>query len=307
MTSPVDPPEASALPGLPEPALASFASERPRLFAIAYRMLGSVTDAEDVLQDSFLRFRSVQDVLEPPALLTKIVVRLCIDHLRSARVQRELYEGLWLPEPLWTAGEEAFDRDSIGAAFLVLLESLSPDERAVYLLHDVFDYSHEQIGQMLGKRTGTCRQLLRRARAHVGERRSRFVAPLEERERISNEFIRACATGDLESLRSLLSENVRVSADSGGKVRAARKAIEGVESAARLLVGIAKLLPAGVVVEPTEMNGGLALLCHRGSRVDAILLLELDPALHITRIDNVVNPDKLMSVQRALLARGEPS
>jgi RNA polymerase sigma-70 factor (ECF subfamily) len=274
-----------------------FQVERARLFAIAYRMLGAVGDAEDVIQEAFLRFRE-QKPDSAPALLTTIVVRLCLDHLKSARVRREQYVGLWLPEPLPT-NEHTVDRDSIAMAFLILLETLSPDERAVYVLAEVFDFSHEEIARTLDKRVGTCRQLLRRARARVGRRERRFSPTTEQRDIILKTFVRVCETGDLSGMRSLLASNVCARADGGGKIAAARKMIEGRDRVARYLVGIARRIGADTGAATREMNGMPALFLQGRMGFKLVAILELNTSLQISNVDIVVNPDKLVAAERA--------
>lgn len=293
-------------PTADSPALAlqeRFHADRARLFAIAYRMLGTVSDAEDVLQDAYLRLARITDCVSPGAMLTTIVVRLCLDHLKSARVQRESYTGPWLPEPVPT-DETTIDRASIALAFLVLLESLSPAERAVYVLHEVFDFSHEEIARTLDKRVGTCRQLLRRARARVGERQQRFVPAPADRERVLSTFVHACATGDIDAMRTMLADDVRAAADSGGLVSSARNVLEGRDRVARFLVGIARRFHADSTVERIEMNGAPALIVRdAAARISTMIVLDLDDDLQIADVAIVRSPPKLAACARALAAR----
>jgi RNA polymerase sigma-70 factor (ECF subfamily) len=277
-------------------------TERPRLFAIAYRMLGTVSDAEDVLQDAYLRIAGVTDCETPEAMLTTIVVRLCLDHLKSARVQRETYVGPWLPEPLPT-DEHTIDRDSVALAFLVLLEALTPAERAVYVLHEIFDYSHDEIGETLGKPAGTSRQLLRRARVRIGERRPRFVPAPEQKERVLATFFQACATGDVAAMQTLLVEDVRLTADGGGLAPTARKVVRGSDHVARFIVGLSRRVREGLTVEATEMNGALAVVLRTATGLDTITMLDLDESCRICRVSVVRNPEKLAASERVLKNR----
>lgn len=276
----------------PAAAAAHLASERPRLFALAYRMLGTASDAEDVLQDAFLRAEAVEDARAPGALLTTIVVRLCLDHLKSARRQRETYVGPWLPEPIAT-DDGTFDRDSVGAAFLVLLEALTPEERAVYVLHEIFDYPHEEIARLLEKQTGTCRQLLRRAKLRVGERRTRFYASPRERDRIVGTFLEACLTGRVEAMATLLADDVRATADGGGKATAARKVVTGRPLVAKFLVGLAKRASPAASLAIAELNGAIGVLIRIRGAVVTTITLELDAAGRIADVGLMRNPDKL--------------
>src|SRR4051812_7203784 len=205
------------------------------LFAIAYRMLGSVADAEDAVQETYLRWRrsaeSGDKIRSPKAWLTTTISRVCLDQLGSARAKREQYIGPWLPEPLAgvtpDVAETAADFDSLSIAFLVLLESLSPKERAVFLLHDVFGYDFASIGDIVGESDAYCRQLAKRARAHMAERRPRFTTDRAQQERLTADFLRAVSEGDLPSLIATLTDDVTVFSDGGGKVNAARKPVAG--------------------------------------------------------------------------------
>jgi len=272
-----------------------FEAHRRLLFSIAYRMLGSVAEAEDMVQEAFLRWQGAPqaEVASPKAYLSTVVTRLCIDQLRSGRAQRELYVGPWLPEPVRTDdGVDRVDAESISMAFLVLLESLSPPERAAYLLHEVFDYSHAEVAGILGKAEATCRQLYHRARQQVTARRPRFAATREQHGRLLGRFIAACSAGDLAGLTRLLAADVTAWSDSGGKARAARRPVRGADAVARLFVGLAKKGGAGLFPEITDLNGWPALILRDGDRVDSVVALETDGtrihAVHVLR-----NPDKL--------------
>src|SRR5688572_30035828 len=227
-------------------AAAVFAEERPKLFGVAYRMLGSVTDAEDVIQETFLRWQEVVNagtrVESPSAYLTTMVSRRCLDELRSARRRREEYVGAWLPEPLLE--DDRLDpaattelSDTLSTAFLVVLEALSPGERAAFLLHDVFGYEYPEIARILGRAEPACRQLVTRARRRVAERRPRFDVSPEVHARLLNEFLRAMTAGDLDGLVGLLAEDAVLRADGGGVVSAARNPIIGSERIAKWTIG----------------------------------------------------------------------
>lgn len=250
-----------------ESMLAAFDRHRPLLFSIAYRMLGSIADAEDVLQESYLRWRraSGRDVRSPKAYLSDVVTRLCLDHLRSARARRERYVGPWLPEPLpteeGTGVEEAVALDdSLSMAFLVLLESLSPVERAVFVLREVFDYDYAEIAHLVGKSEVNCRQIARRAKRSVAARRPRYDASLEQEERLMVRFLGACTEGDMAGLLSLLSEDAILYTDGGGKARAALNPILGDEKIARYFSGILRKAPPGFMVRRMRINGRQGLV-----------------------------------------------
>ena len=273
---------------------AVFEAERPHLLAVAYRMLGTWGDAEDVVQDSFLRFREAElaAIASPRGFLTTIVIRLCLDALKSARARREKYDGLWLPEPVRT-NETTIDRDSIAMAFLVVLEALSPEERAVYVLHEVFDYSHPEIAAMLHKSEDACRQMLRRAHPRVAARQPRYALSEEERNRLVGRFMAACATGNVEDVRAMLTDDATARTDGGGKAAAARRVIEGVENVARFVTGLAKKGGSGATFEVGEINGAPGLIVRRGGVNETVLVFELAGDGRIARIEIVRNPDKL--------------
>lgn len=283
---------------------------RPLLFAIAYRMLGSVADAEDAVQDTFLRWQravsSGVEIQSPKSWLTTTVTNRCLDELGSARVKREAYVGPWLPEPL--VGEAApdvadrvADLETLSLAFLVVLESLTPKERAAFLLHDVFGYGFAEVGRMLGEAEATCRQLAKRARARVAERRPRFPAPAEQRERLTSQFIAAIELGDVAGLATLLADDVAVWADGGGKVHAARKPVIGRDKVALYLVNITRLAPPGTEFVPQLVNGqpGVMTLID-GVPYNAIAFDVADGAIRAVYV--VVNPDKLRRLREAYSA-----
>jgi RNA polymerase sigma-70 factor (TIGR02957 family) len=277
---------------------------RPVAFSIAYRMLGSVSEAEDVVQEALLRVHRALDAGEqlasPPAFVATITTRLAINELRSARARRERYVGDWLPEPIITDGEDdpaehAEMADSLSVAMLVLLESLSPEQRAVLLLHDVFDYRYAEIAQIIGKSEDNVRQLAIRARRLVDERRPRFQTTREQREELARRFFAAAERGDLAGLESLLAHDVELTGDGGGKVPALGRTLHGRSRVARTLISWVRLagrLP-GISWRPVEVNGGAgAVIRDAESRVIGVWALEIG-GREITGIRSVVNPDKL--------------
>ncbi len=277
---------------------------RPRAFAIAYRMLGSVSEAEDVVQEALLRLHRALEAGEriesPPAYLATVVTRLGIDELRSARARRETYVGEWLPEPLVTTGDsdpaqQAEVADSLSMAFLLLLESLSPEQRAVFLLREVFDYPYDRIAEIVGKSESSARQLAVRARRKVDEGRPRFETSHEERERLAESFFAATQEGDLGSLEALLAEDVELHGDGGGKVPALARAIRGRLRVARTLVAWSRAGAriGGVTVRREQVNGQPgAVFLDSGGRVISLMVLEIAEG-RVMAVRSVVNPDKL--------------
>jgi RNA polymerase sigma-70 factor (ECF subfamily) len=289
----------------PDPAaLDVFDSHRPYLFAVAYRMLGSAADAEDVMQEAYLRWAAEPraHVQTPRAFLTKIVVRLCLDELRSARARRETYVGPWLPEPLLVDDHDAAWTselaDSLSMAFLVMLEELAPAERAAFLLHDVFDYGYAEIADMLGRAEPACRQLVSRARARVGDRRHRFDADRERGRALVQRFVAACGTGDVAELMAMLSEDAVVWTDGGGVVRAARRPIYGADKCARFLAAVSSSVPKGAQINVALINGQPgALIVDADLVVIAMALDVIDGRVAGVRV--VSNPQKLTGVRPA--------
>ncbi|HEU4577772.1 MAG TPA: sigma-70 family RNA polymerase sigma factor [Polyangiaceae bacterium] len=279
----------------------SFQEQRPRLFSLAYRMLGSAADAEDVLQDAWLRWQAADaaSIESAGAWLTTVVTRLCLDQLKSARHRRENYVGPWLPEPLPT--EPVPDRESISMAFLVLLEQLTPAERATYLLHEVFDYSHGEIAEILGTTAANCRQLALRAKAHLRERRPRFAPTVESHERLLARFLSAVQGGQLEPLKQLLSDDVLLRSDGGGKAAAALRPIVGSERVARFFLGLAGKMVRHPLIRfrILSVNGWPALVTLENGRIVFVLSIESD-GQRIHALYSVLNPDKLVAVERAL-------
>ena len=277
---------------------------RPAAFAIAYRMLGSVSEAEDIVQEGFLRLhrarRRGERIESPRAYLATVVSRLALDHLRSARVRREAYVGEWLPEPL-VAGADADPArkaemaDSLSLAFLVLLERLSPEQRAAFLLHDVFDEPYDRIAEIVGTSEQNARQLATRARRHVKEQRPRFEASREQREELAARFFLAAEDGDLEGLEALLAHDVVFRGDGGGKAPAAARAVHGRAKVARLLIaGLHALARLGeFTVRREEVNGEPgALFFDREGKLISVAILDIAEG-QIQGVSAIVNPDKL--------------
>jgi RNA polymerase sigma-70 factor (ECF subfamily) len=278
----------------PDPYL----EHRRLLFATAYRMLGSVTDAEDVLQDTWLAWNAVDraTIRHPKAYLVRTVTNLSLNRLTSTRATRETYVGPWLPEPVLTSPDAAVDAeiaDTVSTAMLVVLETLSPIERAVFVLREVFGYSHGEIADVVDRPEPTVRQIAHRAREHVQARRPRFDTDPAEREKVTARFIAACAGGDLNAVMELLAPDVTAWTDGGGKVTAARRPLHGDNQVARWILGVlAKPESAGVVSEPAIINGELGVL----STVDGAPVAALTFGITGGRLHSLwlqVNPDKL--------------
>ncbi|MBC7815222.1 MAG: RNA polymerase sigma factor SigJ [Burkholderiales bacterium] len=270
---------------------------------MSYRMLGSAMEAEDIVQEAYLRYRATppESIRTLKSFLTTIVHHLCINHLKSAREQRENYIGPWLPEPVITGDgasllsplRQITDRESISMAFLVLLESLSPLERAVFLLREVFDYEYAEIAQITGREEAACRQLFSRAKKHISEHRPRFPASPEAHAKMVGHFLEACIAGDIDGLMGLLAEDVTVWSDGGGKVSGAlRHPVQGSDKAIRALTAFLTQAPEGTTVEVVEVNGLDALLVRVNGQIFAILTLEVEGDV-IRAIRNIANPDKL--------------
>lgn len=282
--------------------LEAFAQHRPLLFSIAYRMLGSVADAEDITQEAYLRWlrAAQQDVRSPKAYLSTVVTRLCLDRLRSARARRESYVGPWLPEPLLAGpvpetGDDALD-DSLSMAFLVLLESLTPSERAVFLLREVFGYDYAEVASLVGKSEANCRQLARRAKQSVKARRPRFESTSEQEERLMRRFLEASVEGDMEGLLSLLSEDAILYSDGGGKTRAALNPVLGADKIARYFSGILRKAPPGFVARQASVNGRPGLVGYFGDgNPHSVTTLDVKEG-RIQAIRLLVNPEKLGNV-----------
>jgi len=286
---------------------ATFAELRPLLFALAYRMLASVAEAEDVVQEAFLRYRGAREsgaaIASPKAYLSAIVTRLAIDELRSARARRETYSGQWLPEPLLTdegAGDPAAaaeQADSLSMAFLLLLERLTPAERAVFLLHDVFGYGYDEVAEIVGRTEANCRQIALRARRHIEAGKPRFEASKRERDELAARFFAAAGDGDVDGLVGLLAGDVVVVGDGGGKVPQWGRPIVGPERVARLFANIGRQMARiGARFEPREVNGQPGVIVRAADeRVVNVMALEVEGG-RVHAIRSVINPDKLAHI-----------
>jgi RNA polymerase sigma-70 factor (ECF subfamily) len=289
-----------------------FQSHRRQLFAVAYRMLGSASDAEDVVQDAWLRYAAAQpsDLRSPQAYLTTIVTRLCLDRLKSARAAREEYVGPWLPEPVLTDDRPEPEQslalaESVTLAFMVLLETLTPEERAVFLLREVFDHEYADIAAMLDTTPANCRQLFHRAKSRIADRRPRFRDAVAEKRQLVGRFVNALRDGDADGLTSVLAEDVGFWSDGGGKVLAARRPVFGRDHVVSVLVGIRRTAPSqGVTMDRVsldiiEVNEEPALVLRVDGHVDSVYTMTIvDGAIAAIRI--VRNPDKLRFLERQL-------
>ncbi len=277
----------------------AYATLRPLLFSIAYRMIGQVAEAEDIVQEAFVRFHQAStqaEIVSPKAYLSATTTRLCIDYLRSARVQRETYIGPWLPEPVVDdlvsdPSRHAEVADSLSMAFLLVLDTLSPVERAVFLLRDVFDYGYDEIAEVVGKNETNCRQLANRARHHLADRKPRFEVDRRRREELARRFVDTLS-GVSDGLIELLAEDVVMYSDGGGKVHAARRPVCGRRRVATFLLRLAQYGRIGAL-RPLTVNGqpGVADLGADG-RVTGVMVLDIAGGV-VQTIRSVRNPDKL--------------
>ena len=279
-----------------------FEAQRPLMFAIAYRMLGSAMEAEDVLQEAYLRYQNVasETIESHKAYLTTMVTRLCINTLKSSRVKREMYVGTWLPEPI-PNGEgdpsSPANRESvhelISVAFLILLESLTPVERAVFLLREAFDYEYSEIAAIVGKEEAACRQLFRRAKKHIAEHRPRFKPSPDEHRQMLNRFMQAVGEGNLDGLVQMLADNVTLWTDGGGKARgAATRPVSGSVAVAQFLIGSIRLAPGNFTSEIEDVNGEPAIVLRVDGKAVVVIFVEADRT-RIGEIWAIGNPDKL--------------
>lgn len=279
--------------------LTRFETNRPRLLGLAYRLLGEAAEAEDAVQEAYLRWDAATGVEVPEAWLTKVVTNLCLNRLTSARARRETYVGPWLPEPVFTDRDElgpletVEQRDSLALGLLVLLERLTPPERAAFVLREAFGYSHRQVGEILDLDETHVRQLYRRARQHVGEKRKRFTATAEQRLRIIERFVAAAVEGDVADLETLLADDVVAWSDGGGKISAARHPVTGREKVARYFAGLARHpLAADAEFAIRSINGEPGVAVRLAGKLFAVVILDTaDDGVVVTR--TVVNPDKL--------------
>lgn len=292
-----------------------FDEHRALLISVAYRILGSVTDAEDTVQESWLRWSGVNssDVRDPRAFLVRVTTRLAIDRLRRAKARRESYVGPWLPEPILTGRDVAEDvalAESVSMAMLVVLETLSPLERAVFVLREAFGMPYAEIADVLGRKEEAVRQLAHRARDHVQERRSRFDADESEQRRVTERFLEATSTGDLEALMAVLSPGVTLVADGGGRALAPRRPVRGAEKVARFLLAVAteermarflrsvgsEPIIADLHVSMASVNGGPGILIVSGDKPISALVLDVSEGV-VRTIHLVANPEKLAGVR----------
>jgi RNA polymerase sigma-70 factor (ECF subfamily) len=286
--------------------LEAFNQHRSLLFAIAYRMLGTVTDAEDMVQETFLRWQQSTNatVKSPKTYLVTITTRLCIDYLRSARVQREQYMGPWLPEPLMAHQDDPAIQvernDSLSMAFLVVLERLSPLERAVFLLREVFEYDYDEIAQIVAKSPANCRQILRRSRQHLAAQHPRFPVSQQQQEQLTAKFLEASQQGNLQGLLSLLTQDVTLWSDGGGKVAAALKPLHGAAKVARFLIAVRRKWLAQSVSHVVQFNGQPGIVNIVDGRVDSVITFDIAEG-QIRAIYSVRNPEKLKRISAEVL------
>jgi RNA polymerase sigma-70 factor, ECF subfamily len=281
----------------------TFEKLRPMLTRLAYRMLGSLADADDVVQDAYLRW-STEDraaVKSPRAYLSTIVTRLCIDRRQSIEERKKTYIGPWLPDPVVEAGttdpaSRLETAESVSMALLLVLESLSPVERAAYLLRRIFDYDYREIGEILGKTEVNCRQLVSRAEEHIHRRRPRFEARPEEAERLTSAFLSACSSGDMKGLLDVLAPDAVLYSDGGGKAAAALAPIIGADRVARLFLGTLKKAPAGLEIRKVRVNGQSGLLVMVDGQVVQVMTFDVVDG-RIATCYVVRNPDKLARVE----------
>jgi len=284
-----------------DPTLA-FDSHRRRLQGIAYRMLGSVAEAEEVVQDAWLRWHEADKAAlgSAEAWLVTVVTRLSIDRLRAAKVQREHYIGAWMPEPTLTGGpdtpEQLLERaDNISVAFLAVLERLAPEARAAFLLREVFDADYDEVARTLGKSEAACRQLVHRAKTQVQEARPRFQVPRETHQRLLRAFADAAARGSLQDLKALMAEDVELIGDGGGKVQSFSKVLRGSQRLAQLYFALWRRMGAAVRMELVEINGEPGLLRFLDGQLESAQTFEIEGE-RIVRVRVQRNPDKLARI-----------
>jgi RNA polymerase sigma-70 factor, ECF subfamily len=290
-----------------------FETYRPFLLSIAYRMTGSMSEAEDIVQETYLRFSttSVHEIRSLKSYLSTTVTRLCLDYLKSARVERESYIGPWLPEPILTVDTNLLPseapelRESISMAFLVLLETLTPPERAVFLLHEVFDYSFPEIAEIIGKSVANCRQIFHRAKGHLAEKHPRFDPSAVQQRQLLTRFLAACQSGDLAALTEMLAQDVTAWADGGGKATAALRPLLGLDVVGRYCLGIiykpSNRYADAFTITVEEVNGSPALLVWLEKHL--VSLFTFAGREKIQRIWIVRNPEKLAFIRQQLATR----
>jgi RNA polymerase sigma-70 factor (ECF subfamily) len=290
----------------------TFELHRQKLFGVAYRMLGSASEAEDVVQDAWLRYDAAakDSIRSPEAFLTTIVTRLCLDRLKSARATREEYVGPWLPEPLLTDGrvgpeQSAALAESVSLAFMVLLETLTPEERATFLLREIFEYDYGSIAEILKTTPANCRQLFHRAKVHLQDRKPRFREDARRKHELVGRFLAALRDGDAAGFTSVLTADVALWSDGGGKVLAARRPIFGRDHVIQLMIGIRRTASsmgydlAQLAMQIVDVNGEPALALRLAGRVDSIYTFEF-AADGITALRIIRNPDKLRYIAQQL-------
>lgn len=290
---------------------AAFEQYRTLLFAIAYRMTGSASDAEDLVQETYLRYQANEnaEIISLKAYLTTIITHLALDYLKSARVTREQYVGTWLPEPILTSDEDEFplakveQQESLSLAFLRLLETLNPPERAVFLLHEVFDYPFSEIGMMLEKSAANCRQIYHRAKQALQEQRVRFALDPQHQRQLLFSFLSATQAGNIEALTSMLAQDVVSWADSGGKAQANRLPLHGQQAVARFWYNVSLKGMRSGIFSLAEVNGGPAFLFWEEGRLAGAGIVTTSDGV-IQEIYALVNPDKLTYLQKQLAERG---
>ena len=291
----------------PDPRLSDFEAQRPRLLRLAYRMLGSQSEAEDVVQDAWPRWVAVEESVDvPAAYLTRIVTRLCLDHLKSARARREEYVGAWLPEPLLEQSSEADLADDVTLTLMMAMERLSPLERAAFLLHDIFDTPLGEVAVVLEREPAAVRQLASRARRHVREARPRYMLSARSATELVQAFHEASTKGDIEALRGILADEVAVYSDGGGKVIAFRNVVRGIDRVLRLFQGLARKAAYRPQLLRIVMIDGLPgfVSIDRGAALQTTALEVRDGK--ITALYIVRNPDKLRHVEAMLVGSTGP-
>lgn len=292
-----------------------FQQHRPLLFSIAYRMLGSATEAEDILQDAYLRWQAqpLESIHNPKYYLTTITTRLCLNELNAARSKRESYLGPWLPEPVLTddrpelanPAARAATYDSISIAFLVLLESLTPAERAIFLLREVFGYKYAEVAGILDKSEAACRQLFRRARGHIDENRPRFDVVPAEHDRLLNRFIVTVETGEIDTFLQMLADDITLVPDGGGQRGAAIRIMKGRESVSSFILGVCQLEPAGIQYETVTLNGQRAILALTPER-QPFFALFLYACGGVVQMMHVIAGRKLAGMSLRPTSGGQP-
>ncbi|MBY8870620.1 RNA polymerase sigma-70 factor [Micromonospora sp. PLK6-60] len=295
----------------------TFQAHRDLLFSVAYRILGTAADAEDVVQDAWLKWSGVDRsrVADHRAYLVRIVSNLALDRLRSARVRRETYVGPWLPEPILTSSDAADDvatAESVSMALLVVLETLSPLERAVFVLREVFGFGHAEVADAVGRSEESVRQAAHRAREHVRARRPRFHADRARQRQVTERFLAAASGGDLNTLLELLAPDVTVWTDGGGKVRQAMRPVTGAAPVAAWFATLGRHPYQGVefeamTIEFVEVNGGPGIVFTGAGRVIAAMVLDVDEQGRIAVIRTIANPDKLGAVAARTVHPIEPT